>query len=87
LTLENKTVYLEFSEPIRNLFSLPEIGMISGYKGRDPRLDLANSAYHINGNDIVYIKNRWGKPMTFISDEDIIILKLKAVSVIEKFWQ
>lgn len=81
MTPENKTVYLEFSESIRNIFSLPEIGMISGYKGENSWLHLADSAYYINGNNIIYIKHRWYKPMTFISDEDIIILKLKAKSV------
>jgi hypothetical protein len=43
---------------------------------------MADRAYHIDGNKQIEIKNRNEQTSTkFISDEDKIVLKLRAVSI------
>lgn len=79
-----KTVYFEFPDSIVDLKLMPsKLCYVIG-REHDSQMfgviTLADRAYYYEGNKQVEIKNRYGTCGTMlISDEDKVVLKLKAV--------
>ena len=76
-------IYLEFSQPVVDRGIYPSKLCCSqnlGYTNR--KAQMAERIFRIEENNLIEIKNRNSKPSTmYISDEDKLVLKLKAVLI------
>lgn len=81
------TYYFEFDKDDVCMFDLPgELCFVANHyhDGRVmEKYYIASRIYHIDMNNKIFLKNRIGSlDTTPISDEEIVILKLKAVSLL-----
>ena len=76
-------IYFEFSQPVVNRGIYPSMLCCSQkmvYTNR--KSQMADRIFVIEGNNLIEIKNRNGTPSTmYISDEDKLVLRLKAVLI------
>lgn len=77
-------IYLEFSDYVVNHSTLPSNLCCVNRPQHEAKflniLQMAERAYHIEGNELTEIKNRYSTRGTmYISDEDKVVLKLRAV--------